>query len=968
MLRTLRFQISFSILIVFLMLGSPNWLFADIEWEISDIILGGDVQWQANCSLNKLKFCPADIVEFNANLNLPSESIKTNKQFFKGVRLVLVTERLFDKNGHPRLIDNNYMSTVLTPTGMPIEHSLFSGTYCGNNCRGILGGCKDRLEMSTFIESKDIDFEKRELNIDFSVSNKLPSDLPEGYYRFNVEFLGVFDKDGQEHIVRLALMSTLRLDPSTYEIQPFHKTLPLLRKNYVSPVFRVGNPKTPKMIWALFTDTIQMGTQGIIAAEDKVFFKISPRHSVPDKFIIPPGRKLLVEPDFPSMFLDKAKVSFTEDILPFCTPIDLDYGSGKFSVKITLPDGSKKNLGTSKFSEKRKLGAGTGTKKHLFEFNKYGKYTINMKGWIKDIWGNRYEGGGTYIFWVAYRLGFATSVKPGSPFEAGSYYPTSVFVHPPLPANVSIDVEEYIYSQKDNVKKWHVDGKASRFGYFYSKDKIYFEKPGEYIAWVQAEYQDPMGRLWMGNQVGSCVIAPKDSPLIVHGQKYAKDMNIPMARYNLHDEGGSSTIPDRLDYPTCTNLKAPFYSGDVMYIAGVNNGANAIDQILTASLEGNFVETQSMYQPYNFPETITEHAYFYFSAIRPGIMARTLIADPGANFGCSAWPTSPAFNAFGNQYNVTLAGDYPEDIYRFFGGFVYHSKDRKEPYYGIYASMAMVIPKGSYANRVVAPLTEPLIEVNGREFYIFEAGAPTQGVIYEVGQPLGIGGFVFPAISDINCTKEIVFPDGKSVLSKGSSNKIGLLKMSPNVVMADIPGVYTIKEHCWKDDKTGDVLGTTDGSYHIYVDDKSTKKYFQVRTDQMPCFDALKGLLIEAIISEEVTNPRITYSIVMPGNVMDEGVLALKDYKGKYRFRPSEFNAQFPNYDFGVLNYKQFGDKGSFSPPFNNDFNPSETELIDLVMMTFFLEAINKKTGKPVYDVATVMLRGNRVFMTEYNQ
>ena len=66
------------------MLVLPNWLFADIEWEISDIILGAEAKWQANCSLNKLKFRPADIIEFHANLKLPAELIKQKNNFLKG--------------------------------------------------------------------------------------------------------------------------------------------------------------------------------------------------------------------------------------------------------------------------------------------------------------------------------------------------------------------------------------------------------------------------------------------------------------------------------------------------------------------------------------------------------------------------------------------------------------------------------------------------------------------------------------------------------------------------------------------------------------------------------------------------------------------------------------------------------------------------------------------------------------------
>jgi len=62
--------------------------------------------------------------------------------------------------------------------------------------------------------------------------------------------------------------------------------------------------------------------------------------------------------------------------------------------------------------------------------------------------------------------------------------------------------------------------------------------------------------------------------------------------------------------------------------------------------------------------------------------------------------------------------------------------------------------------------------------------------------------------------------------------------------------------------------------------------------------------------------------------------------------------------DIGRLLWELFDKEG--------DFN--QVELFDLVIMTFFLEARNKLSNEPVYDVATVMLRGNRVFITEYNK
>lgn len=935
-----------------------------LNWSISDKIVGKTGSWKADCSLNKIDFSKNDEVILNIRLKISSKEFRKYIEDCEGIGTIIIAERIYDKDGHPNLMNNNFMSTLLTPTGMPIE--FFAAPSENYYKEGRL--YQSILELSDFKEKGQLKLLKGGVQVEYALNKKIPSNFPDGYYRFHLDFY-VNSKNGRE---RLSLVPNLRLGDKKNSNIIFHKQSHFIQKVYTSPVFVAGNPATPRMIWALFTKNIFMGTKGILAEEDKNYFRLSPRHSIPDKFVITPGTMLNIEPDFPTFFADKTDMSFIERNWPFCVPVPLDYKSGEFSVSIILPDGSQKNLGKRRFSQPTLTGASSGTNRYRFKFSRFGQYTIKMDGWIKDLWGHKYEGGGTYHLWVAHRLSFATSVKPGSPFEVGDSYPTSVFVHPPFPAKVTIDITEYINSQKDKVKNWHVEGKASRFGYFYSKEKIIFQEPGEYIVRVNALYKAQDGRLWIGNEVGSCVIAPADTKLIVHGKKYARPMNVPEARFNLNSEGrdkrDGKSIVNTLDYPACINMFVPYYSGDVMFIAAVPDGSNGIDGILTAQFEDGAeakTETENDIHPYDFPEKIKKHAYFYFSGIRPGIMARTLIADPGALFKDSYWATNPAFNAFGNQFNAGEDDDLPQDMYRFMGGFVVRDRENNKTDYGIYSSIAIIIPKGSNGNRVVAPFSEPLLEVNGRQFYIFEAGAPSQGVIYEVNEPIGIGGMVFPSTGGINCIKKIIFPDGREVISQGLTNKIGILKMSPEKVIADIPGVYKIKESCWYGDYSGDVIGTADGIYNIYVDDKDKSKYFRFKNPRHFSFDPTKGLAIAGRVTGDIKDIKLTYSVIMPGCVMDEGMLTVKHGAFSYKFRPEEFNVQFPNYNFSrraEVDLLPLSRKAIFK----KYFGPKRNRLVDLVMMTFFLEGKDKMTDKNVYDVATVMLREEKVYLCEY--
>jgi len=950
-----------------------------LHWTFSDEIVGGN--WEAECSLNKAAFKKDDDVILNIKLKINSKEFKEYIKDYDGIGVMIVADRINDKDGHPNLITNNFMSTVLTPTGLPIEfiQEPIKNYYPEDRLYQSI------LELDNFKNKEDISFTGETIEVNYILNKKIPFDFPDGYYRFHLDFYTMIKHDTERLILdtnfatklknqreRLSLLSFLGHGGQQRNRAIFHKQSHFIQRVYPSPVFIVGNPATPRMIWALFTDKVFMGTKGVVAEEDKEYFRLNSRHRIPDKFIISPGTELNIEPDFPIFFLDKTATSITEQNWPFCVPIPLDYKSGEFSVSIILPDGREKKFGKSRILRQSVAGASSGTSRYRFRFSNYGQYIIKVNGWIKDLWGHKYEGGGTYYLWVAHRLSFATSVKPGLPFEVGDSYSSSVFVHPPFPAAITMDITEYINSQKDKVKIWHIEERANRFGYAYSKEKIIFQEPGEYIARINAEYKSPDGRLWMGNQVGASVIAPVENYLDVTGRQYARPKSIPRERFNLNTEGRAErdgiNICNTFDYSPCVNMSVPYNSGDVMFTAAVPDGSNGIDGILSGFYPYGphlKTKTENHAYPYDFPEKIKKHAYFYFSAIRPGLIARSYVADPASEFNDSYWDTNPVFEDFGRQFNTGEEDDLPQDVYRFMGGFVFRDLEKNKADYGIYSSIGIIIPKGTNNNRIVAPFSEPLLEVNGRQFYIFDAGAPSPGTIFEVNEPMGMGGMVFPAVGGINCVKKIIFPDGKEVISQGMSNRIGTLKMFPGTVIADIPGVYKIKESCQYGEYRGDVVGTADGTYNIYVDDKNKSKFFRLKNPRYFIFDPVKGLELKGAITGDLADVKLTYSVVMPGCVMDEGNIKVEKGKFSYKFRPEEFNAQFPNYNFHNFLKKTKDGLVAEENIFKQYFLGKRKRIVDLVMMTFFLEGKDKNRNN-VYDVITVMLRGDEVYVCEY--
>jgi hypothetical protein len=73
-----------------------------------------------------------------------------------------------------------------------------------------------------------------------------------------------------------------------------------------------------------------------------------------------------------------------------------------------------------------------------------------------------------------------------------------------------------------------------------------------------------------------------------------------------------------------------------------------------------------------FPEFITDWAYYYGAAARPGFVARFVVGETLVR--APYWPVSP--NAFGGQINASVNGDMPGDIYRLLGGVVLRQAPR----------------------------------------------------------------------------------------------------------------------------------------------------------------------------------------------------------------------------------------------------------------------------------------------------
>jgi len=491
-----------------------------------------------------------------------------------------------------------------------------------------------------------------------------------------------------------------------------------------------------------------------------------------------------------------------------------------------------------------------------------------------------------------------------------------------------------------------VSGQANRFGYFYPREKfepLSFDAPGEYLADITAEYTDKRGWLWVGTQRSGSVVVAKDTPLTVFGAA-PYDSRVPLEpRFNTEYEARfqRNQTPDLKDYTACTVYQFPYHAGDILFLANTFWGDNGIRPILTAQLEGNplplISTTSNNYQPQGFPEFLSTQCYGYMSAMRSGFIARYLISTNAAFLWDAYWQSGGNFA--GHQFNNSYNGDLPQDVYGFLGGVVYRDLVNNINHYGIYASLAIITPAGTYANRVVEPLSEPLFELNGRKRYLMDVGAPVPGLVFETGDILRAGAMVIPPIKGVDCQRTVTTPSGKKLVFIGKTNPLGLAKLvapEGSDIPIPEPGVYEVETVISCNGKTD-----TDRSYVYAIDRGQTQSYFRLHLPPRFHIRHNKTFPLKGSVSPLVKDARMYYTLITPGIVMDEGVLPLTKGRFQYNLLPADFAVQYPNYD--ILDFK----------------NPRREMMADTLIFTFFLDGLSQD-GKPIHDVKRFVIRGNK--------
>lgn len=849
-------------------------------------------EWRAETRVSHDFWKPGDTVEVQTSVSFTAAHLSSLAQ--TGVQadtvIVLATaERTFDAGGRMRWANDEKASTILTPTGLPIE-----GGVQGAVTKRYGYGFQTPFDQQATIRLDSAKVENGVYTASFLLRQALPADLPPGIYRLRLDF-GF--KAGSK---------TFAISGETFAKRAFPKGRANENHSY-SPIIRAsgidvsGRPVDgvqiqPRVPWVLLNNYNSNGYRGVVAEEDKSWFGLSGRNLIQDDVILPlfdANSRIIsysLEPQIPPDSVEaRSNIAWVPN-------------KGQISIEVTAPDGTVQNLGTAPFTAFS--GIWPSTKKSAFTAWKpsaYGLHTVKATGWYEDAAGNRYEGGGTYRFWIAKRMTLATATFQGMSYPVGNFYGRAMAFAPAFPADVEVVARLYPFSDPSRVKEIRYAGKASPGGSFSAAEglkPLVFDEPGEYVAHVLARYRDQNGHHWVCSMRHAGVVYPPDSPIEARGKKLYIDKQY-VERGHTKREG--QYFADGTYY--LDHINFPYRSGDVLQMASEGEGANKIVPTLmweaknSETYDTRFqsigrtnlqLVTSNGYSPHLFPEYITDWAYYYSAGPRPGFMGRFLVGED--NVRAPYWSLSP--NSFGGQINASVNGDLPGDIYRLIGGVVLRKKGQ-QPLYAGYLASAFMLEKGTHNNRITGPGEEDLIGPHRQRARFYLVG-PRPGLVFTTGSAFAAAAQIDPVLpADVTVT--LTYPDGRKFSTSGRGDDYGSFAARDRFIF-DQPGVYRYTMDAeWQGFKAG-VPGLPAEGGDLYVIESNKPAgaaELQLDIPEDSTMDPVAGIRITG----SSTASRVYVAAVIPGAVIDHQWLEVSGGKFAYTLNPKSIESRTQTYD-----------------------------------------------------------------------
>ena len=908
--------------------------------------------------INASQFQPGGSIEVMGTLEVRSSALQSSGDIHVSVQAAV--ERLSEAGGAGSAAFNIFSSVFLTPTGLTLDRAP--------------NGFRKDAEITLVRSGSDL--ARATLNL----SIPLRSDLAAGFYRPYLVFdFGDIPLEPLDQPRWAQVQVTARRPKNQGQFGGIPASLYL-------PVIRVGDPATPRLFWTLLLDTSSNGTRGVVAMEDRSRFGLSQRIVTPsDVFIIPrldpiTGQPAVyrLDPFLPTMAAGDRGNPPNPPLVP------LRFPSGSLTVRIQRPDGSTVQIGPAPFAQSRMRApldrdgvplSETGSLTDAYElstmdsrfevtFAQDGRHVITAEGWVEDIWGNRWNGGGTYEVFVAGSLSLDTAVLPGSVFEVGDVLTPGLAITPPVPANVKLRVRLAPNSDPKRMIDRTIEGRANRFGYFSPSGQGFrFDEPGEYRVDLTATSIDGLGNWRMGSRTWGGVVAPRTTSIIAHGRRgldgsTASGQSTP-AQWFFRTDTGVKVPGGHLNFPfkrgdvvwaqrsDSDSPKLTFEdpTGNLVKLLGLNTDDAAVGEIKLGSYSPENID------PLFDPTKAAGWGYSYTSAQRPLVRVREIItqADGVPNV---YWSFK---EHYAGQIGSARTGDLPNDIKFQYGGAVLRGTALATPLYAIYGSLFVLVPDDDPGggSRIFPPFQGngggqsggPIMKLKGKEIDLFvHLTGVRPGSILEVGDNVSISGAIGPPFPAQVSTR-VTTPSGRIVQFSGSANLVGYYYHPENDFVVDEQGRYIVDVRVTFEGQTsvgpvtqpfptGDVLGSADGRFSFYVVPRDSAP-LSVLLPNRTILPAPAQLDITASAPPGFTITGGHVTTMMPGFLLQEQTLTSSNGQIAYHYDPVALARDFPNLDL--------------NPP------------ADVITISLFAQGTNS-VGQPAYAAAAVVLHGQELF------
>jgi hypothetical protein len=307
------------------------------------------------------------------------------------------------------------------------------------------------------------------------------------------------------------------------------------------------------------------------------------------------------------------------------------------------------------------------------------------------------------------------------------------------------------------------------------------------------------------------------------------------------------------------------------------------------------------------------------------------------NFMAPCWIISP--NDYGYRFHSSPNGDLPEDLYRVMAGLVVRDLETGESWYDTYSSAIRILPPGSNYTAVQPPGELPMVSLAGRDEFVF-MGLNTSGV-FSTGHKLLLGGTLMPpAPADVHF--DVEWPSGRKGEYSVRASSLGGVKPPMDLIL-DEPGVYRVKVDIKLEKQDGsvvhgDVVGSGDGEIFYFALPEDGPRVMASSLPAISRVEDLDRVTIPLQWNETVENARLTWSVMTPGALYDEGQMDLEGNRYEFHWRPRQAAIQLPNYD-------------------TVDYSSGKQLLTDIVVFVFFFEG--ELDGKPVFDATRIVMRAD---------